>query len=231
MGETWSMIWTSRKAILNSFFSENCHYQDSDTGNDINDLSRQYSSAFVLFSIEISFEEFKVIMAETYKFDYRAKIIGTALFPLFGLTRVRSHAQKRKFLNRILPFKWKLLDSDLVWRTETSSFREIGVWSSRQNKNNKRFVVSDYRDHDGSSKRFGFSTESSSKSVKFSNEALLEKINLKVVEEKIVWKSIKTFIKSTFNDSKTSRALLQRTKSINNPPDVFRLESFWLRVW
>ena len=58
MGETWSMIWTSRKAILNSFFSENCHYQDSDTGNEINDLSRQYSSTFVLFSIEISFEEF-----------------------------------------------------------------------------------------------------------------------------------------------------------------------------
>ena len=58
MGETWSMIWTSRKAILNSFFSENWHYQDSDTGIEINDLSRQYSSTFVLFSIEISFEEF-----------------------------------------------------------------------------------------------------------------------------------------------------------------------------
>ena len=184
-----------------------------------------------MFSIEISFEEFKLIMAETYKFDYRAKIIGTSLFPLFGLTRVRSYAQKRKFFNRILPFKWKLFDSDLVWSTETSSFREIGVWSSRQNKNNKRFVVSDYRDHDGSSKRFGFSTKSSSKSVKLSNEAFLDKINLIVVEEKVVWKSIKTFIKSTFNDSKTSRALLERTKSINNLPDLFRLESFWLRVW
>ena len=231
MGETWSMIWTSRKAILNSFFSENWHCQDSDKGNEINDLSLQYSSTFVLFSIEISFEEFKVIMAETYKFDYRAKTIGTALFPLFGLTRVRSHAQKRKFLNKILLFKWKLFDLDLVWSTETSSFREIGGWSSRQNKNNKRFVVSDYRDHDGSSKRFGCSTESSSKSVKFSNEALLEKINLIVVEERIVRKSIKTFIKSTFKDSKTSRALLQRTKSKNNPPDLFRLESFWFSVW
>ena len=83
MGETWSMIWTSRKAILNSFFSENWHYQDSDKGNEINDLSRQYSSTFLLFSIEISFEDFKVIMAETYKFDYRAKANRNSTFSTF----------------------------------------------------------------------------------------------------------------------------------------------------
>ena len=60
------------------------------------------SSKILLFSNEISFEEFNIIMAETYKFDYRPKTLRTALFSNFRLTRIRSMDQNRKFLNRIL---------------------------------------------------------------------------------------------------------------------------------
>ena len=112
-------------------------------------------------------------------------------FSIFGLTRLRSQDQNRRFLKSILLYRWKIFDLDLVWSTETSKYWESGVWSSRQNKNNNnRFVVSDYRDHDGSNKIFGLSTESSSKNVKFLKNAFLEKINVLLVVETLYWTSI-----------------------------------------
>ena len=139
LDEIWSWIWLSREAKLNSFSSKNWDYQDSDARNIINRLSLHYSSTMVLFSFEISFEEFKYIMSETYKIDYRAKTIGTALFSIFGLTRIRSMDQNRKFSNSILLCKCKLFDWDLNWGTEISSYWEKGCWSSKQNKNNGQF--------------------------------------------------------------------------------------------
>ena len=139
MGEIWSWIWISRKAISNVFFSRNWDYQYSETRNKINSLSLRKYFKFVKFSIVISFEELKIEKAETYKFDYRAKTVRTALFSIFGLTRIRTQDQNRKFLNRIFLYKWKLFDWELVWSTEISSYWEIGVWLSRQNKNNKHF--------------------------------------------------------------------------------------------
>ena len=139
MGGIWSWIWISRKAKPRSFSSKNWDYQDSDARNIINKLSLQYSSTMVLFSFEISFEEFKYIMSDTYKIDYRAKTIGTALFSISGLTRIRSMDQSRKIFNGILLCKCKLFDWDLYWCTEISSYWEKGGWSSKQNKNNGHF--------------------------------------------------------------------------------------------
>ena len=139
MGEKRSWIWISRKAISNVFFSQKWDYQDSETRNKINDLSLQEYFNFVKFSIENSFDELKLKVAETYKYDYRAKTKRTALFSFFGLTGIPSKDQNRKLLNKILRYNWKLFDWDLVWNTETCNYWETAVWSSRQSNNYKLF--------------------------------------------------------------------------------------------
>ena len=217
----WSWIWISKKANLKSFSSENWDYQDSDARNIINKLSLQYSSTMVMFSFEISFEEFKYIMSETYKIDYRAKTIGTALFSIFGLTRIRSMDQSRKIFNRILLCKCKLLIGTFIGVLRSLVTEKKEVDHRNKTKTTDTFVVSDYRDHDGISKSFGFPIESSSTNIKFLNGPLLEKIDFIIVEEKNVWISIQTFIKSTFYDFMTSRTPLQGTKPANTPPILF----------
>ena len=94
MGEIWGWIWISRKATSNVFFSQNLDYQDSETRKEISDLSLQEYFTFVKFSIENSFEELKLKMAEKYKYDYRAKTKRTAL--LFNFRTIGNPEQGSK---------------------------------------------------------------------------------------------------------------------------------------
>ena len=59
----------SGKIIDKRFSWEILDYRDSDTTNKINVFSPQYSSASVLLQPEFMMEEFKLVVAEEYKFE------------------------------------------------------------------------------------------------------------------------------------------------------------------
>ena len=163
----YEVEFENREKQHQMFFSQKWDYQDSEKRNKINDLSLQKYFTFAKFSIEISCDEFKVVMAETYKFDYRAETIRTALFSNFGLTRIWSMDQNRKFVNTIFLYKGKLFDEDFVWNIEIASYWEIGVWLCKKLKTTNVFVVSDYRDRDGSSKVLAFQSNHLPKTSNF----------------------------------------------------------------
>ena len=61
---------------------ETLEYQDSDAKKEIDDISTKNSWRVFRFSIEISMEDFQLVVVERYKFEYRVKSIQIAHFGL-----------------------------------------------------------------------------------------------------------------------------------------------------
>ena len=60
----------SREIIDKRFFLEVLDYPDSDSTNKINGFSPQSSSTSVVLQIEFLMQEFELVVAEDYKFQY-----------------------------------------------------------------------------------------------------------------------------------------------------------------
>ena len=73
--------------------------QDIDTREKNKDLLLENLSTSAVFSIEILVEKTELVVPQKLKFEYRAKSKEIVLFGIFGLSRIQSMDQNKRFVN------------------------------------------------------------------------------------------------------------------------------------
>ena len=91
-------------------FLENLDYQHFDAGNNIKGFSIESASTRVWFSIVISIDELKPVVAEKSQFEKRDTSITMAFFTFFGLQALLCKTQNHPIFKVVLFHKLNVSD-------------------------------------------------------------------------------------------------------------------------